>query len=438
MAIRPSHCRKPLALALSLAATQCGGGSESDSGHPPDRHGFGGIMVYWNTDLRVVEDVSLRPRTVVAAVIGLSIAERLSIDDQGIAVSALPQPVGSRCDGRTPVALVACDVDGDEKRDVFVHDPCGSYVVLDVLGTAPKATNAAEYFPNDNAYPFLEVNESDPDRPTLVQGMLFSYSFYGPDADGSRWNMLATLSADPWPTAELTRGTVPADRPGLWLVQERTALMVVSISGDAEPEIRRFVQREIKPPYVVPFDTFDHLDFLGSGTCGTVAIGVSQFEDAPNAPRSAILLTLPEDGGQSEGFEAEEVIAGGEVVTVAAGRLDEAERMVLGVLINEDDSFVFEAYEYVLCGSLRRMGRQRVDFDVRHVPTPGYYESSERPFTNGVKLAALADKEARTVVFVHYDGYDVRRFTVVVSGAAWTISERIDHVHDTRSDLSVP
>lgn len=111
---------------------------------------------------------------------------------------------------------------------------------------------------------------------------------------------------------------------------------------------------------------------------------------------------------------------------------------MLGVLTKEAESYVFEAYDYVVCGSAYRMVREQVDFDLRPVPMPGFSEDSDRPFTNGVKLVALVDSAAGTALFVHYDGYDVRRFAVATSGASWTMSQKMNHVHETRGDLSVP
>jgi hypothetical protein len=394
--------------------------------------------------------MSIKPgisTTFAAAVVGLSTVERLTVSDNGVEASFLPFPAGKifeygvRCEPRTPYSLAVGDFNEDGLTDIYVHDSCGGYLVADVLGAAPIAIPASQWFPDNDSYRFVETSRTTASQTLqLVRGEVEYLQFLERSAEKAKWVPIGELPINtPWINSQITRVVVPVpDQRGSWIVQERAQLRKISIISDASVGLSStpFKQTEVRRPSLVPYDAFDHLDVIGNGACGLVAVGVGLYDDVPNAPRHLVLLELSQSNADERTFTAREVVTDMEVITGAVARDDTSERAVIGVLGNRNGSGFFSAYELTVCGSLEKKAEIQVNTKMRKVSTPGFFDDYERPPTNGIRFATSSDRKVTD--FIQYDGYDIRRFRVNTASDKWTIIEEILHVHNNRSDLSVP
>jgi hypothetical protein len=188
-------------------------------------------------------------------------------------------------------------------------------------------------------------------------------------------------------------------------------------------------------PYVVPFDTFDHVHKIPVSGCGTSAAGVGVFIDnPPGALRRIERLTVSADS-----YTMSELDTPGDVVTfdIVPGTASDA---IAGVIEDSPDGSIFAAYQVTGCDNWTLLAGIQTDFDWRQVPAPGLGTGSLIPKTEGVQIIGWrvnvdGMSTSNQYEFVHYDGYSVRAWTVDMADA--TIGFSLFQLHSDRSDLSV-
>jgi hypothetical protein len=233
---------------------------------------------------------------------------------------------------------------------------------------------------------------------------------------------------------------VPVTGADLWIVAGQNTLYTVGWSGE-QPQVRDYLQIAPTPPNLIPFDYFDDLASIGTGSCGTSAVAIGRFDVSTSGPPPWLepaglpsdLVTIGLDPASTVAIVSDvEPNLQAQALGVIAW---DSGRWLAGVLGFDGGSPVFSAYMLVPCEPPVLLGRINATIPSRRPPAPGL--GTPLPFpTARIPLAGLRDTQS--AVFLTYDGYQSGVFTVTAAGGNWTIEEVVVNVHADRTDLSFP
>jgi hypothetical protein len=193
-----------------------------------------------------------------------------------------------------------------------------------------------------------------------------------------------------------------------------------------------------QPPYLTPFDGLDHLQYLSLSGCMDSLLGVGMINpSAGNYPRRLQHVTFDTDHQyqQAELSTAFTVATFGVISTPDGGSL-------VGVLGEDTQgAALFSAMKASSCEDLGTVMSWPIEFEWRTPEAPAFGDFGPRvPKNDGIKLLGLPTSTvgSETYVFINYDGYDVRSWTVALNlqgqPSAVAVSRRT--LHETRDDLS--
>lgn len=375
-----------------------------------------------------------------AAVVGLSNVEVLEVTPDGSVTSELVAPPASSnaCPG-APIQVAVADVDADGLDDVLVMDTCGNWVALadgDGHYTAVPFDALLSPVPTWESFEHLDFADG---TELLFGGDTWSGAWLGRGSPGVEFGGSEGFALPPpFLGAKVTHTFVAlgaeADRgldPPL-LYQGGAALHRLERNGLNLTLGATLVPEVIHPPYVRPFDAFDHLQKLELDACPPAALGVGIFTaDVHGIPR-ALELVLP----AATTFDTRELTTAGEIVTFAV--VSEGDTAVVGAIERSDAAYSFAAYRVTGCDQFELLAEAPVEFDW-HAPAAPSFTGGVLPKTDGVKLLGVAAGDgAEPYRFYEYDGYDLRIFELSRSEpqGPFAISPRNVAVHATRDDLA--
>lgn len=374
-----------------------------------------------------------------AVVVGLSNVEVLrDLKTGGFSVQTIAGPPAPGACVRSPIQLAVNDINGDGLGDLVVMDTCGNWVAL------ADASGDYRSVALDPALAGLGTWES-------FSSLTFDDGTEGLVGGADLGGMFATRATTQEPFGAAQPFSVPPrvlvtpvmrtfctlkawseDQGGTALLyQTRGALQIMQREG-AELQVRRSLNQVVEPPYLVPFDAFDHLLPLELTGCGPQALGVSVFSsDVAGVPRALQRLEL-----SAAGYSARLIQTTGEVITF--GAVVEATSAVLGVIERRGDGYSFVVYRLSSCDDLQARGELTIDFDWR-TPEAASFSTGSVPKTTGVQLLGVEVSNGTRYRFYEYDGYVLRIFDVMFSTpldpqATITLKEIL--LHETRTDLA--
>jgi hypothetical protein len=358
-------------------------------------------------------------------------------------VRRLPRPVPTPegCTYATPLELAPVDVDQDGVGDLVVHDFCASSIVwqAESAGTS-AATDSSSWLPGDGPYEYLETMQRTDAAVEMAVGSTRGFSFIRSGAPGVPWQNQGQFGVpkDLGPTP--TRGVVPVTGSDFWLVAGQNTLYTVGWSGE-KPQIRDYLQSTPTPPNLVPFDYFDDLTPIGTGSCGTFAVAIGRFVvrtsgpppwlEPAGLPSDFVTISLDPASTVAVVTDVEPNLQAQALGVVAW----DSGRWLVGVLGFDGGSPVFSAYILAPCEPPVLLGRINATIPSRSPPAPGLGEPLPFP-TARIPLAGLRD--SGSAVFLTYDGYDSGIFRLTAGQSDWTIKEVVVNVHADRTDLSYP
>jgi hypothetical protein len=423
-------------------------------------HTGAGILTYRRDTLALLSDGSDRTSVrLVAQVMGLFTVEVLTeLPSGGFSASPLADaPSLDAGEPRFPIGVAVADVDGDGRNDVFVSDPLGNWVAQ---GQSDGSFAGAAPAPELATFPATSEPRFEPVGKTLVLlgtagGDLFAASRQVP---GGLWSAPAVTPDNP--LIDMTIPvcvTLPSEAsatgklicPVYWgRYGKQFFLYDLSqiAQGIIPPPVA--VAYTFFPPYVVPFDSFDHFEHLPIPGCEGSLVGVGVFgDDVTSVPRRIERLTL-----DASSYTISELATPFDVITFDL--VAEANgNAIAGVIGSSAAGSVFAAYRVTNCGDWVSLGSVPIDFDWRPVPAPGFGDGTGPkdagvvvPKTDGVQLLGwrVSPGDAsgsNRYRFVHYDGYTMRVLTVgVTNGTASMASFDVAQyaLHSNRSDLIAP
>lgn len=418
--------------AISTAILACCLGACSGS-RPSERHAVGGVLVYWNSDLRKLPRPPGTSATLLgASVTGLQTVEVLKVSSDTATATAMPAtPVSLQGCGRTPVALGAIP-DPSGSTDIAVEDPCGNYVVQKATGSESVA---AAWDPawTPQTVRYVETSQEATGEAVLVLAGT-SASLFRRDL-GGRWHALGELPVPSPAGVFLTRAVLPVVGT-VWAIQGGGEIDLVDVASAPGPLASVVMkQASVEPPNLVPYQGYDHLTGIPDELCPHTLIGVATFV-GKDAPRALVSIDMEHPGGGlysthefgSSGFDA---------INVAAVALGDGS-VVLGSVGTINGATMFKAFRMEGCGVPQQVAETPAQFEFKTAPLPAFGANTHQPRTNGAKLVGWDDAASSTVTFAHYDGYDLRLFYVQEQGNTWQAWQKTRTIHEARTDLSAP
>jgi hypothetical protein len=380
---------------------------------------------------------------VFAAVALLSDVEELLPVGDGLAVRRLPRPAPTPegCTYSTPLEVAPVDVDQDGAADLVVHDFCASSIVWHAESTeTSSAADSSSWLPGDGPYDYLETMQRTDHGVEMAVGSTRGFSFIRSGQAGSPWQNLGQFGV-PNPLGPTpTRGVLAINGEDLWLIAGLDTLYTVGWSGD-QPQVREYLHLTPTTPYVIPFDYFDDLTFIGIGSCGTSLVAIGRFREVTSGqPPFLEPADLPSDFVTINLDPASTVAVATEVdpnfQAQALGMVAwDSGRQLVGVLGFAELTPMFSVYVVAPCAPPVLAGRINATIPSRRPPAPGL--GTPLPFpTARIPLAGL--RESESAVFLTYDGYQAGVFTVTERESNWKIEEVVFNVHADRKDLSYP
>ncbi len=401
----------------------------------------GGTFLYPNAVLR---NISLTNSmfAFAATEVGLTTVETVAWNgDDFVAneIQAVP-PDDASC-VRGPVALAVEDVDGDSNQDVLVLDPCGNWLALGDGSQTFEAHSWGDFLPEVTADLFL----ADFSWPTYTGKMLAAL-------DNSQASIISSSNLHDWdgpmqigfpqPTlsAQVTDVAVPSvglTGPGSNELLVQGSRMLTTLPLDQTDSVidvasSSSFQQTVTPPYLVPFDGFDHLAVISAPGCSTVALSVSVLVNSfagTELPRTSALLTF---GAGSYNVQQLET-SYDDATTLSIIRQNDS--TFVGMYGTRDGATVFELWRLSGCTQLEMLAELPVEFDWRTPAAPAFGVGQVVPKTNGVEL--VAEQVGDELWFAYYDGFDVRLVRALQNTGGWTLAEQKYEIHATRSDLSL-
>jgi hypothetical protein len=425
----------------------------SEAGERRETHlglSIGGL--YACNDLLVAPESGSTPstnRSLVSVVQGLTSIEILrSRPEGGYDVSTLFGPTET-CT-HMPASIAILDVNGDMKKDIVVIDPCRDWVALNsgdggylvqpldaFFGRLPTATNAAsatgygssdvlvtgEYFWSRGDLP----SSSSPDAGSLAAYLEMPQSLW-----------LATPVFSPFFVIPGRNGS--SDR---LVLQGRAAFAFIAVApGEAEQNssaatILPLVA--VEPPYLAPFDGFDHLQLLRMDGCPDIALAVGAFRAAVSGvPRQLQMITFSDNG-----YYTNELLTSFDVTTFGMTTSVDGS-VIVGILGKDAQGPVFGLAQVSSCGVWTNVGEWPTSFDWRTPDAPAFLDLGPTvPKTNGIRLLGqtemATDSLTEQITFTNYDGFVVHKWSFLLEAiqagrATPTLETTI--IHEQRTDLA--
>jgi hypothetical protein len=457
--LRWTLARLAVCLALGASSAACSGrqpalAPASHAAAPVDGgvHTGAGITAYRRNTLAFLSDGSDgAPVRLAAHVVGFSQLEVITeLPSSGFSAGPLAAaPALAPGLSRMPLGMAVADVDGDGRADVFVSDPSGNWVAeAQADGTFNGVAPGGELA----SLPSTSEPHFEPTAAGLVLAGAGAWDFFATtrQAPGTPWPAPVTS-----PEGSLVNVTSPVcvtlpSGAGLDFVcptnWRRYGVQFFSydlskIAAGAVPDPAG-ISYAFVPPYVVPFDSFDHPARILLPGCDRTIAGVGIFEgDVGTVPRRIERLSVSDSA-----YSISELETPFDVITfgVVPGANADA---IVGVVGSSSSGYVFAAYRATGCNDWAFLGSVPIDFDWRPAPAPGFGgPGAVVPKTNGVqvlgwRLQETAGTSTASYRFLHYDGYTVRVWTVGVSDGT-TSSGSFDvaqfTLHSDRNDLIAP
>lgn len=428
-----------------------GGLANIDGGHPV----WGaGTSVYRRDSMVLLSDPGATPVRIAAQVFGLSTVEVLTENLQGgFDPTALEPPPTVTSNAQAPVVplvLASVDVDLDGRDDLLVSTSVGhwfwprgadgtygagatSELTSALDGSAGSATECLE-LAGPSAAPTL-VSDCDP-----------GLDFYTVGSQTIGWEPPVLDQLPPWrlhdPILVSNRTlTLPAVGNDSVVVayQSSVDLRLIRYTSAADGALSAagaMTQTPLTPPYLQPFDGFDHLQSLNIEGCPVSAVGVGVFNvDVKGAPRQIEQIQMT----GTTTYVTQEIPTAFDVTTLTVVSGSDSEAVVAAVGQGN-----FTAYRVTACNQWMQIAAGNTDFDWRAPPAPSFgADGPDVPKTNGVQILGTRWTEVGNAGalehfrFFHYDGYDVRIWQVDLvnqQNIAGDFSFRRIPIHTDRSD----
>ena len=396
----------------------------------------GGPLLHWNSDLRLIR--SGVGASLLAVVVGLTNVEVLTLGEGSVTALALapPDPDGEECGRRFPITAEAGDINGDGMDDVLVFDPScyGNWVGI-ARGDGTFATRRwGDVLPEFPTNPFLFMSDLDLDGKREIISAN-SRGVFGLGNAGGVWRRFSGASFPGPPNLAETSTTAIAIGmnvpPSMLVFQRGEYLDFLPVLGSgAEMSLGAPIPRPQTPTrYLKPFMGYDHL--VPVPGCDATAIGVGLFDrTVGEVPRRVQLINV-----YSETHKAEEFNVGIDVVAAVLVPRPSRSDAIVGLIGRAGDGHRFVVTRLADCSTFTKAADWPVEFDWRAVESPQGYSERQVPKQLGVRMVGLASHDGSTVDFIHYDGYDLRRFRASESGT-WTLLHSRFALHADRKDLA--
>lgn len=416
------RCRKLRALTASWAALACSpqtNGAETAT----NEHG---TLIPWNTSLVALDEAGTR---MAAVVVGLSNVELLTISSTDATPSVISPPSVATCSPRQPIAVAAGNLVQDDRVDVLVQDPCHAWAASGSDGSALELPALAT-FPV-----YADVRVIRIAQRSLLAAVAGGLHLLDLTTGETQQRSLATPDG-----ARVTHAMIFQRREngeGELVVQRLGGLSLFSFDAEGTLSDEVPLQQQVAKPYLLPFDTFDSFAFVTSPECPQGAIGIGAFINT-RVPRKLQLLEL---NAQQGTFTTTEVDSPGEwddILSVAVfPRRSAANTNYVGVIARQQQKHVFQLAELGGCKRWLPLLEADIDFVLRSPEAPAWMGHPARvPITNHVTLMPHVEESASAVTFVHYDGYDLRRFRADLLDT-WRLTATKVSLHEQRRDLAI-
>jgi hypothetical protein len=418
----------------------------------------GGTSFYRRNSMVLVSDPGAALVRIAAQVFGLSTVEILTEHEDGsFDPAALSPPAGVASGAQAPIvplALASVDVDLDGTNELLVASSLGYWFWsrgadgVYFTGATDALTSALTNL--DGALGGVSECLETGGPPTLPTVAVFcdGGDFYTAGDRSTEWEAPVQNHLPSWRFHNLILAsnrtlTLPAaeNEPASLVYQSSVDLRLVRYAWSADgglAPLGAMTQTPLTPPYVQPFDGFDHLASLNIAGCPPSAVGVGIFNSAVRgAPRQ--LQQLRVTGATT--YVTEEIPTTFDVTTVVVVTAGDSDAVVAAIGPSN-----FVAYRVTSCDQWTVIAAGQTDFDWRAPPAPSFGASGPTvPKTNGVQVLGTrstdvgAAGDLEHLRFFHYDGYDLRVWEVdIVSAQAGggTLSFRKIPIHMDRDDIT--
>jgi hypothetical protein len=406
----------------------------------------------------LVSDPGAAPVRIAAQVFGLSAVEVLTENEKGgfdpTALQPPPAVVSGAQAPVVPLVLANVDVDLDGRDDLLVSTSLGHWFwPRGTEGTYGASATSALTSALDGldgsvggVSECLELG-GPPAAPTLVLFCDVGLNFYTSGSQTTGWESPVLDQLPSWrlhnPILVSNRTlTLPAGGtdPTSLVYQSGVDLRLIRYTWAADgplSSVGAMTQTPLTPPYLRPFDGFDHIQSLNLEGCSASAVGIGVFSGVTGAPRQIEQVEL----AGTTTFVTQEIPTAFDVttLTVVAGSDGEAVVAALG-------PGQFAAYKVTACNQWTQIAAGSTDFDWRAPPAPSFGANGpDVPKTNGVEILGARSTEVADAGalehfrFFHYDGYDVRNWQIDLvnhQNIAGGFSFRRIPVHEDRNDIT--
>jgi hypothetical protein len=400
----------------------------------------GAPLLYWNQDLRPLDVAQDRIATITIGLSSLEILERRG-DGWVSTLIAAPSAANVMCPGAPafPVAITAADVNSDGNSDVLVFDSCGNWIAYGNGDGTFRAGAWEEALPHMLTLPYVDVFALQ-----HAETMLFAATDSGGQSVRlGHDTMPQPLSwLQPWLPFYVTNLAlrVPAldtnAEDSALLVQGRARLNVVNVARGSGLAAMETLTQTVEPPRSTPFDGIDLLTSLTLPECKPLLLGVGLFVnwDATSISGRNLQLYALADGQYTVTEFDREL----QVVTYAAvSRPHHADAIVGIVGARHPGRNVISIWRVSDCTKLELLAESEAEFawrtPMQRVDDRGL---SPVPKRAGVKILGVGNEEESELRFLHYDGFDLRIFSVDAHQDNWTVMESRQTQYVNREDLA--
>ena len=336
---------------------------------------------------------------------GLSTVEVLTENEQGGFDPTALQAPPVASDAQAPVVplvLASVDVDLDGRDDLLVSTSVGhwfwprgadgtygagatSELTSALDGSAGSATECLEL-----AGPSVAL--------TLVSDCDSGLDFYTVGSQTIGWEPPVLDQLPPWrlhdPSLVSNRTlTLPAvgNNSAFVAYQSSVDLRLIRYNWAADGALSAagaMTQTPLTPPYLQPFDGFDHLQSLNIDGCPVSAVGVGVFNvDVKGAPRQIEQIQMT----GTTTYMTQEIPTAFDVTTLTVVAGSDGDAVVAAVGQGN-----FAAYRVTACNQWMQIAAGSTDFDWRAPPAPSFgADGPDVPKTNGVQILGTSIDRSR-------------------------------------------
>jgi len=436
-------------VSIALVCGSCGGTPSVNSGHQKQPlagssnapEGGAGTLLYVRHQLTLLQ--SNDAQRFISVVVGLSnleVLDKLADGRYSSQLIARPSTTAKACPG-APIAFAIDDVNADSVDDILVMDTCGNWVALgDSAGGYQSASLDPSLQPLNAWESFASITFGDTLH-MLIGGNDTGGGFVTRETSEELFGHFADFRLSASPLNVKVTHTFVAVNSGLAgeiqpliYYQGAGSLQVMQRSGNGLSMGPTLSPLSIQAPYLLPFSGFDHISALEPPGCTAAALGVGVF----GTDVKGIARALQWIGLSDAGLDTREIKTSAEVVTFAT--VHNGQDTLVGVVERAGSAYSFAVYKVTNCNEFKLLGEEPVDFDWRMPPAPSF-GAKQVPKTDGLQLVGMADSSpsGTTYRFYHYDGYNLRIFSVEFATDTPEqvgLSEEEVGIHDTRTDLA--